>query len=428
MGESLYEAIGHVSMPRMVRIRQRFEDNRIEDIESRVREELAKPGVLSSVKPGVSVALTASSRPIANLPLILRTIVATLKEKGAHPFVIPAMGSHGGGTAEGQRRIIESYGVTEEYLGCPIRATMDTVCVGLSPEGHEVHVDRYAYEADGIIVVGKIRPHSGFQGPYESGLMKMMTIGLGKQHGAATCHNAGAKYLAKYIPMFAHVILEKCNILFGVGLIENAYHATWKIAMIPAAEIPSAEPPLLQEAYRLMPKLMFKDVDVLVLDEIGKNISGDGMDPYITTRFFTPYVTCEEKIQKIAVLGLSAETHGGMLGAGLADVCTRRMFEQCNLEESYVNAITCTIFDGVKLPMILKNDYYAVAACIRGCVEIDRSRVRLVHLVNTLGVYEFEVSESMLPDALANPDIEVIGEPEEMQFDEDGNFYRRKEA
>ncbi len=423
MGESLYEAIGNVKIPHFIKIRQHLEDNRIEDIESALEAEFARPGILDVVKPGMKIALTASSRPISNLDLILKIIAGKLRQRGASPFVIPAMGSHGGGTAEGQRRIIESYGVTEEHIGCPIRATMETVCVGYSPEGHEVHVDRYAREADGIIVVGKIRPHSGFSGKYESGLMKMMTIGLGKQHGAAVCHNAGAKYLAKYIPMFANVILEKCNILFGVGILENAYHRTYMVRMIPARDIPEEEPKLLQKAYTLLPKLLFKNIAVMILDEIGKNISGDGMDPYITTRFGTPYVTCEESIQKVAILDLSDETHGGMLGAGWADVCTKRMFDKCNLEESYVNAITSTIYDGVRIPMILKNDYYAIAACIRGSVEVDREHIRIVHLHNTLDIFEFEISESMLEDAKNNPQIEILSESRELVFNEEGNLW-----
>ena len=423
MGGSLYEAIGNVKIPRFIQICQHLEDNQINDIELILKEEFAKPGIFDTVKPGMKIALTASSRPISNLDLILRSIVAELKQLGALPFIIPAMGSHGGGTADGQRRIIESYGITEERIGCPIKATMETVCVGYSPEGHEVHVDKYANDADGIIIIGKIRPHSGFSGEYESGLMKMMTIGLGKQHGAAICHNAGARYLAKYIPMFANVILNKCNILFGVGILENAYHKTCMIQMIPARDIPQEEPKLLQKAYSLLPRILFKNIAVMILDEIGKNISGDGMDPYITTRFGTPYKTCEESIQKIAILDLSDETHGCMLGAGWADVCTKRMFDKCNLENSYVNAITSTIYDGVRLPMILKNDYYAIAACIRGSLGVDREHIRMVHLHNTLDIFKFEISESMLEDAKKNPQIEILSEPRELIFNDEGNLW-----
>ena len=423
LGQSLYEAIGNVKIPRMIRVRQKFEDNRIIDIEQEVRNQILQPRILSAVRPGMRIAITASSRPIDKLDLILKTIAGILKDHGAIPFVIPAMGSHGGGTAEGQKNIILSYGITEERIGCPILATMETVCVGYSPEGHPVHVDKYAFEADGIIVVGKIRPHSGFNGEYESGLMKMMTIGLGKQHGAAVCHNAGAKYLAKYIPMFAHVILQNCKIIFGVGIIENAYHKTYLIKAIPASNIPEEEPALLKKAYSLLGRLLFKNIAVLVIDEIGKNFSGDGMDPYVTTRFGTPYVKWDETIQKVAVLGLSEATHGIFLGAGWADVCTRRLFEKCNLEDTYVNAVTATVFDGVRLPMILKNDYSAIAACIRGSVEIDRDNIRMIHLRNTLDIFDIEISESMLEDARNNPNIEIIGRPEEMVFNKDGNLW-----
>ncbi len=427
MGQSLYDAIGNVKIPKMVKVRQIFEDNSIHDVEAEVIRQFSKQEICASVRPGMSIALTASSRPIRDLALIIRTLVAQLKKLGARPFVIPAMGSHGGGTAEGQRRIIESYGITESYIGCPIKATMETVCIGYSSEGHEVHVDRYAAEADGIIVIGKVRPHPGFDAPYESGLMKMMTIGLGKQHGAAVCHNAGAKYLGKFIPMFANVILQKCNVLFGLAIIENAYHKTCMLEMIPASEIPLREPVLLQKAYGLIPVLKFSNIDVLVVDEIGKDISGDGMDSYISKRPCTPYIHIDDKIQKIAVLDLSDRTHGIMLGAGVADVCTKRLFDKCNLEESYVNAVTSTIFDTVKIPMILKNDYYAIAACIRGCVEIDRTKVRMVRIHNTVDVYEIEISESMLEEANANPEIEVLGEPYELSFNEEGNLWSNQE-
>lgn len=422
MGASLYEAIGHQPIPKFIKIRQRLEDNAIEDVAVVVLDQLSKRNIKNSITPGMTIALTASSRPIANLDLIIKTTADYVKALGAKPFVIPAMGSHGGGTAEGQQRIIESYGITEDVIGCPIRSSMETVCVGYSEEGHEVHVDRLANEADGIIIIGKIRPHSGFTGKYESGLMKMITIGLGKQHGAAVCHNAGAKNLAKYIPMFANVILEKCNILFGLGILENAYHKTYMIEAVEAKEIPAREPVLLQKAYTLLPKLLFKDIAVMVLDEIGKNISGDGMDPFISTRYGTPYKSSTESIQKVAILDLSAETHGGMLGAGWADVCTKRMFDKCNLEESYVNAITATIYDGIRIPMILKNDYWAIAACIRGSVEVDREKIRMVRLKNTLEIFEYEISEAMLEDARSNPNIEILSEPYELCFNDDGNL------
>lgn len=426
MGQSLYDAIGDIRIPRMVRVRQIFEDEHIEDIEGTIAREFSRKAIRATVKPKMSIALTVGSRPICRLDLIIRSLVSELRKMGASPFVIPAMGSHGGGTAEGQLRIIQSYGITEENVGCPVKSTMETVCVGKSKEGHNVHVDRYAFEADGIIVIGKIRPHTGFDARFESGLMKMMAIGLGKQHGASVCHNAGAKYLGKNIPMLANVILEKCNILFALGIIENAYHHTHMLKMIPAKSIPRKEPSLLKKAYGLIPLLKFKNLDVLVVDEIGKNISGDGMDPYISKRPCTPYIRFDDKIQKIAVLDLSVQTHGGMLGAGMADVCTRRLFDKSNLEDSYVNAVTSTIYDVVKIPMILKNDYYAIAACIRGCVEINHEKVRMVRIHNTLDVNEIEISESMLEEALENPEIEVLSEPYELQFDKEGNLRNEK--
>ena len=422
MSERLYQLIGEVNIPRMVKIRQQFEDNCITNVSEVVRDHLESPEILKTITPGMRIALTAGSRPIQNIVLILKTIVAFLSEQGACPFLVPAMGSHGGATSEGQVAVLKALGITEESIGCPILATMETVCVGHTALGQELHVDRFAYEADGIVVINKIRPHTGYSGTYGSGLLKMLAVGLGKQHGAAICHDKGAGFLEQYTTLLGQGILDWGKVLFGVGIVENAYHQTYQISVIPAAKIPETEALLYKKAHELLPHLLFDDVAVLVLDEIGKNISGDGSDPYITTRFATPYVTCDQSIQKVAVLDLSEETGGIMLGLGWADVCTKRLFAKSRLEESYVNAVTSTILDGVRLPMILKNDYYAISACIRCSVGVDRENIRMIRLKNTLQVYEIEISESMLPDARKHPRIEILSEPYELPFDQHGNL------
>lgn len=426
MTENLYDVIGNVTIPRMIRVRQKFDDTEITDIEKAVRSELMRKEICSTLKPGMRIAIAAGSRGICHHKDIIRTVVSVLKEKGACPFIVPAMGSHGGATAEGQAELLTCAQITESFVGCPIVSCMKTVKVGKTSEGHSVHIDKNAYEADGIILIGKIKPHTAFRGKYESGMMKMMTIGLGKQYGASICHQAGFKNMARLVPLFGNVILKQCNILFGLSVIENAYARTFMVKALTSREIPEEEPKLLEIARSKMGKILFDDIAVMAIDEIGKNYSGDGQDPNVTGRFITPYAANDVQIQKICVLDLSAETHGIMVGIGCVDVCTSRVFQQARLEESYINAITSTVFTGIHLPMILKNDYYAIAACIKTCNEVDLDRIRMVRIPNTLAIGEIYISESMMKDAVSNPCIEILGEPEEMSFDPSGNLIKKE--
>ncbi len=423
MDSALYDIIGSVKIPNMIRVRQKFDSHEITDPERVIRQELSRPAISSTIRPGMRIAVTAGSRGISNHKRIIKTVADIVKEHGAEPFVVPAMGSHGGATAGGQLEVLAGFGITPEYLGCPVLSGMETVKVGVSPEGHNVHIDKNACCADGIIVVNKVKPHTAFRGPHESGLMKMMAIGLGKQYGASLCHQAGFKNMGRLVPMFANVILANCNILFGLAIVENAYSRTCLLKGVTADEIPEEDAKLLTLARSLMPRILFDDIAVLVIDEIGKNFSGDGQDPNVSSRFATPYASGDFTIQKVCVLDISEKSHGIMIGAGCADTCTRRLVDKSNLEASYINAITSTVFDCVRLPMILKNDYYAIAACIKTCNEVDINHIRMVRIPNTLEIGEIWISESMLEDARKNPDIEILSDAEPMPFDEDGNLW-----
>lgn len=425
MTENLYDIIGNVKIPRMIRVRQKFDDTEITDIKQAVRTELDRKDIRSTWKPGMRIAIAVGSRGICHHKDIVKTVVSILKEKGAIPFIVPAMGSHGGATAKGQAEILASSQIVESYVGCPIVSCMETVKVGETNEGHSVHIDKNAYETDGIILIGKIKPHTAFRGSYESGLMKMMTIGLGKQYGASICHQAGFKNMAHLVPLFGNVILKQCNILFGLSVIENAYGRTFLVKALTSDEIPNEEPKLLEIARNKMGRILFDNIAVMAIDEIGKNYSGDGQDPNVTGRFITPYAANGVHIQKICVLDLSEETHGIMVGIGCVDVCTSRVFHQARLEASYINAITSTVFTGVHLPMILKNDHSAIAACIRTCNEVDIDHIRMIRIPNTLQIGEIYISESMLNDAVSNPCIEILGKPEEMAFDSNGNLLKK---
>ncbi len=419
------ELLKSTPLPKMVKIKEKFDDTCIpvDQIHDTVFEQLGQKKLEGMIKPGMRIAITVGSRGISNIPLIVRSIADFVKSQGGQPFVVPAMGSHGGATAEGQRAVIEGYGVTEEAIGCPILSSMETVEIGHTEEGQPVRMDKNAYEADGIIVCGRIKPHTGFRGPYESGLMKMMAIGLGKQAGAEIIHQDGFGHFKKNIPMFGTVILRNSKVICGLALVENAYDHTREIVGLTPDEIITEEPIILQRAKSYMPRILFDSCDVLIVDEIGKNISGDGMDPNISGRFPTPYATGGIDAQRVVVLDLTKESHGNACGIGLADVTCMRLFEKFDKEATYPNAITNTVTGELKIPMIMYNDKQAIQLGIKSCNEIDRAHPRVIRIKNTMQIETIEISEGMLEEAAQNPDIEILTQPEEMHFNEQDNLW-----
>ena len=412
-------------VPKMFRVRQIFPRPRIDpkEIPGIIDGLLSEEKFASRVKPGMRIAITAGSRGIANNALTTKCIADFCKKRGAKPFVVPAMGSHGGATGEGQRAVLESYGITEEYLGCPILSSMEVKKVGVNEEGFDVCIDKNAAEADGIILGCRIKPHTAFRGPYESGLMKMMAIGLGKQVGAQQCHEQGFKNMAKNVPMWGRTILKNAPILFGVPTIENAFDETCKIVAVAAEDIEAEEPVLLKEAFGYMPRIWVDSCDVLIVDHIGKNFSGDGMDPNITGTFCTPYATGGIDAQRVAVLDLSPETHGNGIGLGYASATTQRVFDQLDLASMYPNAITCTVLGGVRIPIVMESDRECIQCCIQTCNEIDKTRPRLVRIPNSLHLEHIQLSEAYYEEAKANPHLEIESEPEELPFDGEGNLW-----
>ena len=412
-------------VPRMFPVRQIFPRPRIDpkDIPGVIDGLLSQEKFASRVKPGMRIAITAGSRGIANNARTTKCIADFCKKQGAKPFVVPAMGSHGGATAEGQREILAGYGIVEEYVGCPIVSSMEVKKVGTNEAGIDVYIDRHAAEADGIILGCRIKPHTAVRGPYESGLMKMMAIGLGKQAGAQQCHEAGFKNMARNVPMWGRCILKNAPILFGVPTLENAFDETCKIVAVAAEDIEAQEPELLKEAFTYMPRIWVDRCDVLIVDQIGKNFSGDGMDPNITGTFCTPYATGGIDAQRVAVLDLSPETHGNAIGLGYASATTKRVFDQLDLASMYPNAITCTVLGGVRIPIVMESDRECIQCCIQTCNEIDKQNPRLVRIPNSLHLEHILLSEAYYEEAKANPHLVIEGEPEPMPFDEDGNLW-----
>jgi len=411
-----------VTLPRMARVRQVFPDNAIADVEAALRAEFRQPAVEALIKPGASIAVGVGSRGIAELPLLARTVVDELKRRGAKPFIVPAMGSHGGATGEGQKALLAALGVTEESAGCPIRSSMETVELGVLPNGLAVMMDAESMKADGIVVINRIKPHTSFSGPIESGILKMLTIGLGKQKGADACHRLGMGIIGQNILDMSEMKLAKTPVLFGVGTVENSYDKICRVAVIPAPEILEREAALLVEARSNMPKIMFNPLDVLVVDRMGKEYSGTGMDPNITGRAGTPYVNTELKAARLVILDLSEKTRGNATGVGLADICTRRLFDKIDFDATYMNHITSTILPGGKIPVMMDSDLRAVQCAVKTCNAPDEDKLRVVRVPNTLHLESLMISEALLPEARENNHIEVLSEPADWAFDAEGTL------
>ena len=419
----IFESIlGAVPIPKVCRVRQRFPRPRIKNVEQEFLDKLHSGGLLSNIPKGGTVAITVGSRGVSSQPLLVRSLVEEVKKYGADPFIVPAMGSHGGATADGQTELLRRTGFSEDDVGAPIRSSMEVVDLGTTRTGLPVFVDKFAYKADAVIVVNRIKPHVSFRGRYESGLMKMIAIGLGKQKGAEACHDAGFGEMAENIHDIARVAIERCNIAFGIGLLENAYHETCGIEILDADEIPEKEITLQEQAKQLLPSLYFPSLDVLIVEEIGKDISGTGMDNNIIGRYTTPYPSGGPGITRIVVLGLTVNTHGNANGLGIADFTTRRVFNAFSFEQTYPNSLTSTATASVKIPMVLESDRLAIQAAIKTCNILDKNNVRLVSIKNTLQIDEIYVSTAMLEEVKQNKNMKILSAPESLQFDDRGSL------
>ncbi|HXI18818.1 MAG TPA: lactate racemase domain-containing protein, partial [Chloroflexota bacterium] len=391
----LHRLLDGVPIPRMARVRYSMQTApAITDIGAAVAEQLRRPEVRSLVKEGQRIAIGVGSRGIARLAETTAALVKELKALGAEPFIVPAMGSHGGASDEGQREVLAHLGVTEERMGAPVISDMTTVEVGRTADGIPVRLDRHALGADGIVFIARVKPHTAFRGTYESGLAKMIAIGLGKQSGAAACHAAGFGDMARRVPALAAVALAKAPIRFGLAIVENAHDQPYRILAVPADRILADEQALLEDAKAMMPRLPFDELDVLVIDQIGKNVSGDGADPNITGRYPTEFASGGPRVAKQVVLDLTPETDGNANGIGTAHFTTVRAVRKMSLGQTYPNGLTSTVVNPVALPMILPSDQMALAAALLTCNAVGREP-RLLRIASTLKLEEFVVSESL---------------------------------
>lgn len=406
-------------IPDVALVRRHFSKEQIEDVAGEVRKELARVGLAQRVKPGQRIALTAGSRGVANIALILKTIADELKKLDAKPFIVPTMGSHGGATPEGQVELIAEYGITEDAMGVPILSSMETVVVGKTPMGAAVHMDKNAYNGDGIIVVGRIKNHTSFRAPIESGLCKMMAIGLGKQKGAEAIHDYG---LAANIPEAARIMIETGKILLGVGTVENAYHQTAKIVAAPPEKIHDTDRECLVIANRYLPRVPFDELDVLIIDEIGKNISGTGMDMNVVGLWRRTGEGPQTPMYKrIVVLNVCPESHGNSAGLGAADFTTRKVVNQWDREKTYWNMLTGNFPEGAKIPMYFDTDVEAVEIALRSAKRVG-DQFDLVRIKNTMELGEFFVSAGPLEQIKGDPEYEVVRPLGPMPRDAEGNL------
>ncbi len=406
------------SMPDVALVRRHFSTDKIEDVAGEVRKELARVNLAGRVKPGQRIALTAGSRGVDNIAVVLKTVGDELKRLEAKPFIVPAMGSHGGATAEGQIELIAEYGVTEEAMGMPIRSSMETVVIGKTPMGATVHMDKNAYEADGVIVINRIKNHTSFRAPIESGLCKMMAIGLGKQRGAEAIHDYG---MAANIPPAASVMIGTGKIILAVGTVENAHHKTFKVVAAAPEDIHETDRQSLKLASTLLPRVPFEELDVLIIDQIGKNISGTGMDMNVVGLWrrtgeapFTP------NYRRLVVLDVCAESHGNCCGLGAANFTTRRLADKFDAEKTYWNTLTSNWPDGGRLPIVLPSDVDAIEIALRSANRTAEV-FDLVRIKDTLSLGEFWVSARPLEQLQGNPEYEILRPLGPMPRDAKGN-------
>lgn len=419
-----------MSLPRMVEAKQEFDQPKVEDIKKEIRQELVKKGLKDRVRKGQRIAVTAGSRGIANIAEILATVVEEVRKAGGEPFIVPAMGSHGGSTPEGQVEVLCSLGVTEETVGAPIVSSMEVDPVGTLEGGVTVYLDRKALQADGIFVVGRVKPHTDFKGGIESGLLKMLAIGLGKQKGAEMIHWHKYDGYHRIMPEAGKLIAEKTNVVMGLAILENASHETAMVRALLPGEFVAGEMMLLETAKGLLPRIPFKEVDVLIVEEIGKNISGVGMDTNVTGRFWMPGESDPKAttVGKIVVLDLSEETHGNAIGIGLADLTTARAASKIDHQQTYVNCLTQGSGETGKIPPFLPSDRDAITTAVRICGPVDPAKARVVRIKNTQELERIWVSESLAKEIKSSPElsgrVKLLGEPREMQFDVLGTLAR----
>lgn len=413
------QGVENIKIPRMVKIRQKFDDSKIEDIRTHIQTKLNANVVSKEFFAGKRIAITAGSRGIPYYPLILKTIVETLTFWGAYPFIVPAMGSHAGATAEGQQEMLSGFGITEEKMGCPVISSMDTVALGTLEDGTVIYCDRKAYESDGIVVFNKVKPHTCFKAEHESGLLKMMVIGLGKHRGAASMHAQGYEKFPELLLNGGKLFIEKAPVILGIGLVQNAQDDISDIEVFSPEQIVEGDAAMLSTAKKKMARFLFPSTDILIIDRIGKDISGSGFDPNVVARKDRVFPGAL-KNQIIFVRGLTEGTHHNATGLNSSDITTLRCVRDVDWGITWTNIMTAVPVSYCKIPCFAANDREAILWSIKSCTDDSRNNVRIVRISDTVNMEYIEVSENMVKELQEREDIDIMSEPYEISFDLDG--------
>src|SRR5947207_5304349 len=419
-----------IPFPRMFAVRQKFPPSPPLDIPATVQREFKSQNALSRIKSGAQIAVAVGSRGITNIKSIVAAVLDVLKAAGAKPFILPAMGSHGGATPEGQLGVLESYGITEQSMGVPIRASMEVERIGASADGVDVFCSVEAQRSDGIVLVNRVKPHTDFQGTLGSGVLKMCVIGLGKRAGAAACHAAATRLGYEHtLRSIARVVLRTAPIVCGVAIVENQFHDTARIVVLKRDEIEEREKELLEEARRLMPRLPFDDIDLLIVDRIGKNISGAGMDPNVTGRWVHGYSSslgpdnqAKPMIRRIFVRDLTPDKHGNDIGIGIEEFSPHRLVRAMDRNATYINALTSLTPNGAKIPIHFDTDREAIAQALASLAIADTTQAKIVRIEDTLSLANIEVSQTYAGLVKRRADLAALEEPREMEFDAGENL------
>ncbi|MFZ7103841.1 MAG: lactate racemase domain-containing protein [Peptococcaceae bacterium] len=410
-----------MNLPIFYSIQQLFENNEIRDVVAELDNGLEEIRFRDMFVLGEKIAITVGSRGIDNLDIIIKNLVCKLQEIGVSPFIVPSMGSHGGATAEGQVEVLKSLGISQEKIGVPIISNMEVVELGKTSSGVMVYMDKNALNADGVIVVNRVKPHTRFKARNESGLMKMISVGLGKHKGCIEIHNHG---IYPAIVEAARLALEKAPIRLGIGLVENAYDRTAKLRVVPRENLEVVDAELLEDAKKMMPSLPMDDIDLIVVKEMGKDISGTGMDVNVLGRVTSPYLNEIDKprIKRIVAMDITSNSHGNALGMGLADVVSRRLANKIDFNATYANVVSAGVLDRGKMPVVMESDQEVIQVALQSIERLNLEKARIVFVRNTLELGHLTVSESIYKEVVGLPNIKYNDEPFKIELDEQGNL------
>ena len=416
------EILDNINLPQIMKVSQTFDNTKLDDVEGDLNQKLIYKNIKDKIKPGMKIAITGGSRGISSYKELMKTIVSFVKKCGATPFIVPSMGSHGGGTSEGQENMLKKLGITKESVGCEIISSMDVVEVGRTSKDLPVYIDKNAANADGIILLNRVKLHTSFRGKYESGLIKMMAIGLAKRKGADMTHFLRYENMAENLVEVGKIAINNLNIICGVASIENGYNEVADVFVLNKDEILKEEPKILEKSKRLMPRIYLDDIDVLIVNEIGKNISGTGVDTNIVGRFHTNAASGGPNTVKLGFLDISEKSGGNGNGMGLADFVSKKFFRKIDFESTYINAITSTEPNSVKLPLVLDNDKYVFQGCVKLCGVKNIQDIKLVIINNTKELDEIYMSKSAFENTVDKSKVKKESELFDIPFDEEGNL------